>query len=104
MKKWAYPLAIVTGIIFIVMAFTYNTSAMNAFDDKIATLLTGNDFIILFHYIGEPIFVIVVGVIAFLYLWLRERNYQGMIFILFTFAAGTLLNQVLKRIFERPRP
>lgn len=104
MKKWAYPLAIITGIIFIVMAFTYNTSAMYVFEDKIAALLTGNEFIILFHYIGEPIFVVIVGVIAFLYLWLRERNYQGMIFILLTFAAGTLLNQVLKRIFERPRP
>ena len=104
MKKWAYPLAIVTGIIFIVMAFTYNTQKMNALDDKIATLLTGNELIIVFHYIGEPIFVIAVGVIAFLYLWLRERNYRGMVFILLTFAAGTLLNQILKRIFERPRP
>ncbi|ATP42083.1 phosphatidylglycerophosphatase [Solibacillus sp. R5-41] len=104
MKKWAYPLAIVTGIIFIVMAFTYNTTAMNAFDDKIATLLTGNEFIILFHYIGEPIFVVAVGLIAFLYLWKRERNYHGMIFILLTFAVGSALNQVLKRIFERPRP
>ncbi|MEG0437869.1 phosphatase PAP2 family protein [Solibacillus cecembensis] len=104
MKKWAYPLAIVTGIIFIVMAFTYNTPTMNALDDKIATLLTGNELIIVFHYIGEPIFVIAVGVIAFLYLWLRERNYRGMVFILLTFAAGTLLNQILKRIFERPRP
>ena len=104
MKKWAYPLAIVTGIVFIVMAFTYNTPAMNAFDDKIASLLTGNEIIILFHYIGEPIFVIAVGVIVFLYLWLRERNYQGMIFILLAFAGGTVLNQVLKRIFERPRP
>lgn len=104
MKKWAYPLAIITGIIFIVMACTYNTSAMNIFDDKIAAILIGNDFIILFHYIGEPIFVIAVGVIAFLYLWLRQKNYNGMIFILLTFAAGTVLNQVLKRIFERPRP
>lgn len=104
MKKWAYPLAIVTGIIFILMAFTYSTPAMNAFDDKIATLLTGNEFIILFHYIGEPIFVVVVGVIAFLYLWIREKNYSGMIFVLLTFAAGTVLNQLLKRIFERPRP
>lgn len=104
MKKRAYPLAIATGMIFIVMAFTYNTSAMNGFDDKIAALLTGNEFIIAFHYLGEPIFVIAVGVIAFLYLWLRKKNYRGMIFILLTFAAGTLLNQILKRIFERPRP
>ncbi|MEK4427338.1 phosphatase PAP2 family protein [Solibacillus sp. FSL K6-1523] len=104
MKKWAYPLAVVTGIIFIVMAFTYNTSTMNVFDDKIAAILTGNELIILFHYIGEPIFVIAVGVIAFLYLWLREKNYRGMNFILLTFAAGTLINQILKRIFERPRP
>ena len=104
MKKWAYPLAIITGIIFIVMAFTFNTSTMNVFDDNIAALLTGNEFIILFHYIGEPIFVIAVGVIVFLYLWLRKKNFNGMIFILLTFAAGTVLNQVLKRIFERPRP
>lgn len=104
MKKWAYPLAIVTFIIFIVMAFNYEKPLLQTFDEKMTAILNGNELIILFHYIGEPIFVIAVGVIAFLYVWLRQKNYNGMIFILLTFAVGTLLNQLLKRVFERPRP
>lgn len=104
MKKWAYPLAIVTSIIFIVMALTYKSPTMIAFDEVVSSLLKGNTFIGFFHYIGETLFVVVVAVIVLLYFWIRKKNYWGMLFVLLTFAVGSGINQVLKRIFERPRP
>lgn len=104
LKKWAYPLALVTLAIFLVMAFNFNSPRFDVFDERIASLLRGNEFIGLFHYLGETIFVVIVTVIVFLYLWIRERNYRAMLFVVLTMAAGTTINQGLKALFARSRP
>lgn len=99
-----YLLAAFTFFIFIILRITYTTPIINAFDDKISTILMDNQFIIFFHYIGEPIFVVIVALILLIWLWLRERNYRAMLFVLLTIAAGNVLNQLLKKWVERPRP
>ena len=104
LKKWAYPLALVTLAIFLVMAFNFNSPRLDVFDERIASLLRGNEFIGLFHYLGETIFVVIVTLIVFLYLWIRERNYRAMLFVVLTMAAGTTINQGLKALFARSRP
>ena len=104
LKKWAYPLAFVTLAIFLVMAFNFNSPRLDVFDERIASLLRGNEFIGLFHYLGETIFVVIITLIVFLYLWIRERNYRAMLFVVLTMAAGTTINQGLKALFARPRP
>lgn len=103
-KKWAYLLALVTLVIFLVMAFNYKTPNFKAFDERIASPLQGNEIIILFHYLGETVFVVIIALLLLLFLWIREKNYRGMLFVLMTFAAGTFINQLLKTYFERPRP
>lgn len=104
MKKWAYPLAIVTLIVFIVFRVTYQSQLMNTFDAKMAEILFGNRFIEIFHYIGEPIFVVAVAVVLMVYLAWKVKNYRGMLFVVLTFAAGNVLNQLLKKWVQRPRP
>lgn len=104
MKKWAYPLAIVTLIVFIVLRVTYQSRLMNTFDAKMAEILFGNRFIEIFHYIGEPIFVVAVAVVLMVYLAWKVKNYRGMLFVVLTFAAGNVLNQLLKKWVQRPRP
>ncbi|MGY4797695.1 phosphatase PAP2 family protein [Lysinibacillus fusiformis] len=104
MKKWAYPLAIVTLIVFIVLRVTYQSQLMNTFDAKMAEILFGNRFIEIFHYIGEPIFVVAVAVVLMVYLAWKVKNYRGMLFVVLTFAAGNVLNQLLKKWVQRPRP
>lgn len=104
LKKWAYPFAFVTLAIFLIMAFNFNSPRLDVFDERIASLLRGNEFIGLFHYLGETIFVVIVTLIVFLYLWIRERNYRAMLFVVLTMAAGTTINQGLKALFARSRP
>lgn len=104
MKKRAYFLAVITFVIFIIVALNYRQPAFTAFDEKMASYLKGNQFFIAFHYIGETIFVVIVAVLMLLQLWIRERNYRGMLLILATLAAGNVLNQLLKHYFMRPRP
>lgn len=104
MKKWAYPLAVLTLIVFIVLRATYQSQLMNTFDAKMAELLFGNRFIEIFHYIGEPKFVVAVAVVLMVYLAWKVKNYRGMLFVVLTFAAGNVLNQLLKKWVQRPRP
>ena len=104
MKKWAYLLAIVTLIAFFVLRITYTSESIQTFDSQMADWLFGNKFIELFHYIGEPKFVVCIGILLIVYLARMAKNYRGMIFVLLTFAGGTVLNQLLKAWVQRPRP
>ena len=45
---------------------------MNTFDAKMAELF-GNRFIEIFHYIGEPKFVVAVAVVLMVYLAWKEK-------------------------------
>ena len=104
MKKWAYPLAVLTLIVFIVLRVTYQSEFLKTFDAKMAELLFGNRFIEIFHYIGEPKFVVAVAVVLMAYLAWKVKNYRGMLFVVLTFAVGNVLNQLLKKWVQRPRP
>ncbi len=104
MKKWAYPLAILTLIVFFVLRATYQSEFMNTLDAKMAEIFWGNQFIEIFHYIGEPKFVVAVAVVLMVYLAWKAKNYRAMLFVVLTFAAGNVLNQLLKKWIQRPRP
>lgn len=104
MKKWAYPMAVLTLIAFFVLRATYQSESIENFDAKMADILFGNRFIEVFHYIGEPIFVVAVAIILMVYLAWKMKNYRALLFILLTFAAGNVLNQLLKKWVQRPRP
>lgn len=103
-KKWSYPLAIVTLIVFFALRLTYKSDMILNFDKKVAEILFGNRYIEIFHYIGEPKFVVGVAIILILYLAWRAKNYRGMLFVVLTFAVGNVLNQMLKKWVQRPRP
>ncbi|MFJ5767400.1 phosphatase PAP2 family protein [Lysinibacillus sp. NPDC093210] len=104
MKKWSYPLAILTLIVFFALRLTYQSDMILSFDKKVAEILFGNRFIEIFHYIGEPKFVVGVAIILILYLAWRAKNYRGMLFVVLTFAVGNVLNQMLKKWVQRQRP
>ncbi len=103
-KKWSYPLAILTLIIFFAFRLTYESDVILNFDKKVAEILFGNRYIEFFHYIGEPKFVVWVAIILIIYLAWIAKNYRGMLFVVLTFAVGNVLNQMLKKWVQRSRP
>ncbi|WP_042477066.1 phosphatase PAP2 family protein [Bacillus ndiopicus] len=103
MKKWIYSLGVVTLSLFIMLRFTYANPSFITFDERWAKLLGGNELLIFFHYIGEPIFVVIVALILVIWQW-RKGNYYAIVFVLLTIAVGNALNQLLKNLIERPRP
>lgn len=104
MKKITSIFALVTLVVFIIIALNFDTPSFEAFDIKIRSLLFGNSFIILFHNLGETKFIIVATVIMLLYLAFFKRDFRSVLFVLLTVGVGNGLNQLLKRIFARPRP
>lgn len=90
--------------LFFVLHASYQSKTIENFDAKMADILLGNRLIEVFHYIGEPIFVVCVAIVLMVYLAWQMKNYRGLVFILLTFAAGNVLNQLLKKWVQRPRP
>lgn len=101
MKRWADFGAIPAFVVFLILCFAYEK--FHALDEKMAAWLYGNKFIEGFHFFGETKLMIVVTIILLAWYVLR-RNYHGMLFVIFSIGGGVALNQVIKRIVERPRP
>lgn len=104
MKNWMFVLAIFTFIIFAFLMYSFETPAFVNFDKEMASLLGGNKLIDAFHYLGETKFFFAVGILLIIWLWFYKRNYYGMFLVLLTYPGGFLLNQLIKRVVERPRP
>lgn len=101
MKKWADLGAIPAFLLFITLAFTYEK--LHVVDEKMASWLYGNKVIEVFHLFGETKVMIVVT-IGLLIIYAVRRSYRGMLFVIFSIGGGIALNQLVKRIVERPRP
>lgn len=99
-----YILGILTFIVFLIFAFNLKSVWVYDFDEWGSHLLKGNDFLIPFHYIGEPIFVVIVAVLLLIWLWIKAQNFRGMIFVLITVAGGNLVNLFVKGLIKRDRP
>ncbi|QFG00565.1 PAP2 family protein [Psychrobacillus glaciei] len=104
MKKWFYPLGLASLLGFVSFFLTFTKDEVVALDHKMSGLLSGNQFIIPFHYLGETAFVIIIMLLLFAYLWIHSKNYRGMLFGLFTVGVGNVLNQLLKKWVQRARP
>ena len=104
LKKGAYLFALVTLAVFVIISLNYRTANFETMDVKIQSLLRGNESIILFHYLGETGFIVMVTVLLLLFLGIYKRNYRGVLFALLTIGVGNSINQLLKHYFERPRP
>jgi len=104
MKNWMFILAIFTFIVFVFLMYSFENAPLVQFDKEMASLIGENKFIDLFHYLGETKFIFSIGILLIIWLWFYKGNYYGMFLVLLTYPGGFLLNQLIKRIVERPRP
>lgn len=104
MKKWFYPLGLVTLLGFAMLFLNIAKDEVVVIDQKMGRLLEGNQFISAFHYFGNTGVILSISLLIILLLWIRSHNYRGMLFVLFTVGVGNAINQLLKRWIERERP
>lgn len=96
--------AAVALFIFIVIAVGYEKEFAKQIDTWAANVFEGNEILIATHVIGNT-GVIVAGTLLFtLLIIILKKAWQPALFTIVTVALGYGLNQLLKRIFERPRP
>jgi undecaprenyl-diphosphatase len=103
-KKWFYPLGLVTLIGFAIIFLNLTHEKMIEFDESAFGALSENGFLGLFKIFGDQIVIIIVALILMMFLAFYRKNFRGMLFVLFTVGGGNLLNQVLKKWVERDRP
>ena len=84
--------------------YTFGTPTLINFDKEMASLIGDNKFIEWFHYLGETKFIFSIGIVLLIWVWFYKGNYYGMFLVLLTYPGGFLLNQLIKRVVERPRP
>ena len=94
-------LAIVLIIMFIVLAISYKH--LTALDEFAHAELFGNEFLTLFSWFGDTSTVFSIAIVMIVW-QLVTRNWLGAFLVFSTVAGATLINQILKRVFERPRP
>lgn len=104
MKRINYILSIVSLGIFLFIRFNYNKGPLEEFDQVISNRLAGNDIFIPFHIFGSTTIGMSIGCILIFYLWIKERDYRDIIFVILTIGGGKLLNKLVKEWVERPRP
>ena len=101
MKKGAYFFALITLAVFAIISLNYNSASLEVLDAKIQSLLRGNEMIILFHYLGETRFIVMITILLLLFLWIWKKSYRSLLFVLLSIGVGNGINQ---HYFERPRP
>ncbi|MGX9136298.1 phosphatase PAP2 family protein [Rummeliibacillus sp. JY-2-4R] len=104
MKRFYYPFAIVTVIIFWIIYFNLNSNWIASLDANASDLLKGSSFFGFFHNFGETKFILLVAILMLIWLWIRHHNYSGMMFVLLAIGAGNVLNQMIKNWVQRTRP
>jgi len=79
-----YISGLFTFILFIILRYTYDTSTIVSFDQNMELLLKGNKFFSFFHYFGETSLIDFIAIILLFILWLKFKNYRGMLFVILT--------------------
>lgn len=98
-----HVLAVIAFFVFIAIWLLLDTEVVHKIDRFGEQLFSGNEVLQFFHYFGEVWFVTLVGVVFVIYFYMKKK-YRKIVFILFTYVGGTIINQVIKYIVERPRP
>ncbi len=104
MRFLIYAVGLLPVFLFRLIGETYEMEPVVRFDEKVASILFGNDFITLFHYIGDTATVMIFTLIMVFYFGVKQQNYRAILFIVATVAGGTVLSQALKAYYVRPRP
>lgn len=99
-----YPLGMATLIAFFAILITFPSEQFRQIDITAFELLGGNDFVDSLSLLGDQWVIMTVSVALIVYLWVRRKNYRGMMFVFLTAGVGNVLNQLLKRIYDRERP
>lgn len=111
-KNISFPLlvAALCMIAFISIALSISDNQIHRFDDTLIGWIQGlespgmTQFMHLFTWIGSEMPVVFITIIAMIVLYVCLRHKRELLFLACVLAGSTLLNALLKLVFQRARP
>lgn len=103
MVKFFNVIAVIAFLFFVTIWASLNMEWVHKVDQWGQETFAGNQFLEPFHYIGETVFVVIVAIILVIFLYVKKR-YKQVYFVLIALIGGTIINQGIKFIVQRPRP
>ncbi|MET1167974.1 phosphatase PAP2 family protein, partial [Bacillus velezensis] len=111
-KNISFPLlvAALCMIAFISIALSISDNQIHRFDDTLIGWIQGlespgmTQFMHLFTWIGSEMPVVFITIIAMIVLYIFLRHKRELLFLACVLAGSTLLNALLKLVFQRARP
>lgn len=104
MKRYFYPLGAVTFCASLLVIAGILTDSVTRIDDFGEKMIAPLDFLRIFDFIGNQLFLGIVSILTVLFLWFRRNNYIGMVLLLIAVAGGNVLSKWIKNWIERDRP
>ncbi|WDQ32482.1 phosphatase PAP2 family protein [Paenibacillus marchantiae] len=111
-KNISIPLLVAAGclIAFVSIALSISDNQIHTFDDTLIGWIQGMEspgmtrFMQLFTWIGSEVPVVVITILAMLVLYIYLRHKRELLFLACVIAGSTLLNALIKLVFQRARP
>ncbi|SEK73654.1 phosphatase PAP2 family protein [Paenibacillus sp. OK003] len=97
-------------IAFVSIALSISNNQIHVFDDTLIGWIQGMEspgmtrFMQLFTWIGSELPVVVITILAMLVLYIYLRHKSELLFLACVIAGSTLLNALIKLVFQRARP
>nr|WP_269054464.1 phosphatase PAP2 family protein [Paenibacillus tundrae] len=106
------PLLVAAGclIAFVSIALSISDNQIHTFDDTLIGWIQGMESpgmtrcMQLFTWIGSEVPVVVITILAMLVLYIYLRHKRELLFLACVIAGSTLLNALIKLVFQRARP
>ncbi|WP_440111749.1 phosphatase PAP2 family protein [Paenibacillus sp. QZ-Y1] len=111
-KNISFPslVSVLCLIAFVSIALSISDNQIHRFDDTLIGWIQGMEspgmtrFMQLFTWMGSGKLVVVITIIAMLVLYVSLRHKRELLFLACVLVGSTLLNALLKLVFQRARP
>jgi undecaprenyl-diphosphatase len=104
MNKCLLSVSALSFLLFLAIWAAVESGATNAMDERLLQMFDSWDWLDGFTILGYGYFIGIASILLVLFLWLRKRDYYGMVLVLVAVGGGYGLNTFIKDLVGRARP
>ncbi|WP_143415750.1 phosphatase PAP2 family protein [Geobacillus sp. E263] len=104
MNKCLLSVSALSFLLFLAIWAAVESEATNAMDERLLQMFDSWDWLDGFTILGYGYFIGIASILLVLFLWLRKRDYYGMVLVLVAVGGGYGLNTFIKDLVGRARP
>ncbi|PDM40531.1 MULTISPECIES: phosphatase PAP2 family protein [unclassified Geobacillus] len=104
MNKCLLSVSALSFLLFLAIWAAVASGATNEIDERLLQMFDSWDWLDGFTILGYGYFIGIASILLVLFLWLRKRDYYGMVLVLVAVGGGYGLNTFIKDLVGRARP